>query len=553
MSNQNQPPATENNETVDAREFTGTKLQLCLQSIYDCTRTSTELDALKNKLQSLSSIRQALSNDANRPVAALETMNNTINELEADIEKKTQNIKNSEIAVIEGFQDIVSKVMSETDEKVTKVSEGIRRALEKFGKSITDQFNNKLSETEKGIELLKTEKLSVSEKEAITKIIDDFKSSVIETQRKTFSNITTQMTAQFQSASEKNDKLMKQFDIANVTHSVQAKVLESMDKKLKENLDQLKKENTQLIEKHQQSNITLSSKFAELITKQVHEQTNPDKLQKIISSLPEFQALLTMQESLKNNPQGPALNANELADFASLRESVSRLSKELNELKHRSSSTRAIVDVLKDAGVSRTESAKIDVDYKAAVKHMEEMEREVSLIYNNIKIMETVVSVKSKAVEEATGSKESTEIVSRKRPRLEGPDEEMVDQTALLARLAELENKHQKLLDFILQCKDTVLDDMFPTRLQATMKKIEQVLVNHETFIAYLIDPFTTTQRTRSTNFTLPEDTSSVNALHPSMLDAITQLVKKTAQEVSAPLRKKIKVLEDKLERQQQQ
>lgn len=72
---------------------------------------------------------------------------------------------------------------------------------------------------------------------------------------------------------------------------------------------------------------------------------------------------------------------------------------------------------------------------------------------------------------------------------------------------------------------------------------------NHEKFISFLVDPFTTTKNFQQTSISkevVPEGT-----LNPAMIDAISQLVKRTAEEISVPLQKKIKLLEDKLEARQ--
>ncbi|KAI8372168.1 hypothetical protein BD560DRAFT_423426 [Blakeslea trispora] len=457
-------------------------------------------------------------------------------------------MKQIERLVIDGFQDIISRIGQETDEKVSQVSSAITKALEKFGKSITERLNSKLNETEKAIESVKKNKMNMSEKEVIHKEIESFRTSVIESQRKTFNTIYTEMTTQFRQATEQSEKSLKQLNYDTITASVQSKVMAQLDSKLKENLDQLKKENAQLIQQHQENDSKLSAKITEAVSKQVKQQINQDNLKNTLTQLPEYQSLLSMRDTLRQNPV--ALQKTEgtsSADLKAVLASVNRLSEELTELRQRTNSTRTIVDALKDTS---PETPK-DVDFKAAVKHIQEMEREVSTIYSNIKMMETAVDAKSKLIEETADQLQQPPQAgsgSRKRPRLDGEGENASeDVTVLLNRLSELENKHQKLLDFILQCKDTVLDDMFPTRLQAAMKKIEQVLVNHETFIAYLIDPFATSKKVEKTSIDFAQETSM---LTPAMLDAITQLVKKTAQDVSAPLQKRIKQLEEKLDSQ---
>ncbi|KAI8349942.1 hypothetical protein EDC96DRAFT_519864 [Choanephora cucurbitarum] len=486
-------------------------------------------------------------------MAALETMNNTIAELEADIREKTKNMKLAERLVIDGFQDVISKVQKDTDEKVKDLSSAITKALERFGKSITDRLNKKLNETERELESIKETKVNVSDKEEVLEKIESFKKSVIETQEKTYNRLYHEMTYQFREATKQSEKALQQLNYDTVSESVQSKVMAKLDAKLKESLEHVKKENAQLIEQQQQSSTQLSAKITDTVSLLVERQLTPDQIKATITSSPEYQSLLSMRDSLKQNPialqQKPMEGMATAAEVKALMDSVARLSEELVELKQRTDSTRTVVDALKS---SSTEQPK-DVDYKAAVKHMEEMERQVTIIHGHIKMMETAVEAKSKLVEETADQlqppSDADTSSSRKRPRLDSEADNQADDTAtLLNRLTELENKHQKLLDFILQCKDTVLDDMFPTRLQAAMKKIEQVLVNHETFIAYLIDPFATSQRVQQkTNIDFNQETST---LTPAMLDAITQLVKKTAQDVSAPLQKRIKQLEEKLESQ---
>jgi hypothetical protein len=73
---------------------------------------------------------------------------------------------------------------------------------------------------------------------------------------------------------------------------------------------------------------------------------------------------------------------------------------------------------------------------------------------------------------------------------------------------------------------------------------------NHERFISFLIDPFTTTSK----HISIPSAPAEAAAtLNPAMIDAIQQLVKSQAEEIALPLHKKIKLLEEKLEARSQQ
>lgn len=66
---------------------------------------------------------------------------------------------------------------------------------------------------------------------------------------------------------------------------------------------------------------------------------------------------------------------------------------------------------------------------------------------------------------------------------------------------------------------------------------------NHENFIRFLVDPFSTAQQ----KIVLPQTSVTEGMLSPAMIDAISQLVQKTAKESTEPLEKKIKLLEEQL------
>lgn len=71
---------------------------------------------------------------------------------------------------------------------------------------------------------------------------------------------------------------------------------------------------------------------------------------------------------------------------------------------------------------------------------------------------------------------------------------------------------------------------------------------NHETFIAFIIDPFSTKKKREELPMTsLSED----KYLNPAMIDCIQQLIKKTTEEAVAPLHKQIKELQEQLNKKQ--
>jgi hypothetical protein len=255
-------------------------------------------------------------------------------------------------------------------------------------------------------------------------------------------------------------------DAKAIKDQVEQKIMSNLDSKFNDYLEKAKEQTTSMMAQKQ----SVPDRVAELVKKEISDQVSPTQLQSIITSLPEFQALKQMRETL------PA-STETVPKFDDIKSVVMNLSSELVDLKQRTNHTRSIVDVLRTQGLPTNESSAIEFDQSAALKHMEQMERDVSMIYNSIKMIEAVVSVKSKGVEDAANA----ELTPRKRPRVEdtvtrAPDGE-ISNNAILAKLNDIETKHQKLIDFIFQCKDTVLDDMFPTRLEAAMKKIERILL----------------------------------------------------------------------------
>lgn len=370
--------------------------------------------------------------------------------------------------VVQGFQDITKHILEDSALRANSISKGFLVALEKFGSQVKNHCNEQISRLDREIELLKNSKLDANEKDSIVKNIDTIKSDLVDVQRKSFKTMHNATLEHFQKMNQRMEESIARVQPDVIKNEVEEKIVSSMDGKFKEYLEKAKQQNALMMA--QQQNVP--DKVAELVKKEVMDQVGPARLQNIITSLPEFQALKEMRDTM------PTANVT-MPDFDSVKSVMNNLSSELVDLKQRTNSTRAIVDTLRTQGLPTNESNAIEFDQTAALKHMEEMERDVSMIHNSIKMIEAVISVKSKAVDDAVSGETSN---LKKRPRSEDAvtgsvaDGE-ISNNVILAKLNDIETKHQKLIDFIFQCKDTVLDDMFPTRLEAAMKKIERVLL----------------------------------------------------------------------------
>jgi hypothetical protein len=371
----------------------------------------------------------------------------------------------AEQLVVKGFQDIAKHILEISEKKIEIISKGFRMALEKFGAFVNDRCVHKMNALEATLATLNASKMDVTEKDTITRSIESLKSNLVEVQTKNFTKMHHASIEHFTKMNQRMDAAIAKVNPQTIKNQVENKIVSNLDSKFTEYLEKAKEQNALM---NQQRNVP--DKVAEFVKNEIRDQISPAHLQNIITSLPEFQALKQMRDTL------PA-SVETAPDFDSIKSLIMNLSSELADLKQRSNSTRAIVDTLRTQGLPTNESNAIEFDKTAALKHMEEMERDVSMIHNSIKMIEAVVSVKSKSLEDANSAGSST----KKRPRLEDTVASVVDgeisNNVILAKLNDIETKHQKLIDFIFQCKDTVLDDMFPTRLEAAMKKIERVLL----------------------------------------------------------------------------
>ncbi|KAI7905079.1 uncharacterized protein BX663DRAFT_549927 [Cokeromyces recurvatus] len=540
--------ANEHTETAQignesASKFTEQKMRECFKSIYESTRIASEIHVLENKLNSLTGIRQKLcSSNDNKPLAGLNTMNSTINDLEMEIKQKENDMRKAENYIISSCQQICDNVLEASKKNALTISNMTQSFLETFSKSVYEKIDNKISSTQKIIEIIQKEKMDVAEKENMLQSLEAFKTQLKDVQKNTLRSMGTMLTSRFKELSDTFDKKREELNAERLKNEVQNKIMSILDDKFKKFLEEAKKQNEMASAK--ESDILVPDQVLQIVKKEIMEQVGPTNLQKIITSLPEYQALKEMQQELTFSEGKQSIPA----DLEAVKQRIQELTSEIIDLKQVFNSTRVILDTFKNQNVSSTHNdpnitALTSFDQTAALKRMEDVLKEISLIHNNIKMIETVVSVKAKAVED------NHHLQPRKRQRIDDitEDTDETSNAAILARLVDIETKHQKLLDFILQRKDTVLDDMFPTRLEAAMKKIEKVLLNHETFISYLIDPFTTSKKLQMTS--IPTNTNlESSTLNPALLDAISQLIKQKAEEIALPLHQKIKSLEEKLE-----
>ncbi|KAI8641293.1 hypothetical protein BD408DRAFT_389254 [Parasitella parasitica] len=540
-----QEVGTSSNGVEDHKAFIESKLKDSLVHIYDSTRIANEIKTVKTKLQSLLDIRNQLAKDTSNSVPDLrKKMNQTIDDLQKEMEKNQAEMRTAEAQVNKGFQDILQFIMDKAGKDVATVKTSMAGTLSQFSNSLLKGFEQKIQDIKQHLLDIDALKMDRSEKNDIQATIDAFKTHIIDLQKTQLESVKMITEKQFAALSAHFSKRLEAVNSETITKQVQQQVMENIDSKFKQQIQTLEEANKEIATKGDSANI--SDTIAQSVKDQVKAHLTPDSLKTIISTLPEYQAL-------------QSFHPEQMPVSETIRKIITDLQQEVNDLKTQSHSTRALVNSLVDRNVSLTDKEAIHAQHLAALTHIEEMQKNIQLMHNNMKMMETVMSVQAKRMEDSAASS-SELIVSRKRARTDD-DVDMVDQKEehsnerVLARVVEMEKRHQKLLDFILQFKDTVLDETFPDRLSGAFKKFQDIMLNHQTFIAYLVDPFSTSKTLRSReSASIPKQPSEqdIPVLNPAMLDAITLLVKQTAEEISSPLKEKIKALEDKLNARQQ-
>lgn len=367
--------------------------------------------------------------------------------------------------VIMGFQDILQFLMEKSDTGVETAKSFMGTSLKNFGTALTGGFEKKLAEIRQHLMDIDETKMDRTEKTNIQGTIDAFKEHIVELQKKQIASLKTVTVQQFEYLSTKVNETLQDVNPEALAERVQQRVLENVDLKFKHHLKEFEAANKGLTS--QENNGNISEKIAQTVKNELQAHLTPDALKSIISTLPEYQAIQSL------SPEQAPLSE-------TVRKIIADLTQEINDVKTQGFSTRAFLNNLIDKNLTPTDTEVMNAHQAAAISHMEELQKNIQLMHNNIKMMETVMTVKAKEIEESAAASSNSTAVSRKRPRTE---DDLIDSgdeysnKAVIKRVDEMETKHQKLLDFILQCKDTVLDETFPTRLEAAFKKIEDKLL----------------------------------------------------------------------------
>lgn len=370
----------------------------------------------------------------------------------------------SEEQVIKGFLEVIKQISTASSKQVMDSAKKWSDTLRKFTENLSADFRSQLSSAEGEIKELRDTKMDASEKEELKQQIEAFKDQMLKSFKENVANLANSNQNAFNFLTAKLETMLSKTDPDTVAKEVEA----ALDEKIQAQMQEMREENKRAIDSNREKFDGLSKSVVSSVTGLIHNTISPANIQGLIATLPEYEALKNGNNANVAQVSDPQRQS--IPNFDAIKESIASLTYELVELKQSSQQTKAVVDTMRSQILPRVTNP-AEFDHQVAVKRMEEMERNVTVIHNNIKMIETIVKVK------AAESGDSSNInSSNKRARID-IDGNSINHDQYMAAIAEVELKHQKLVDFIVQCRDTVLDEEFQNRLEAVVAKIEQVLL----------------------------------------------------------------------------
>ncbi|KAI9364756.1 hypothetical protein BD770DRAFT_406763 [Pilaira anomala] len=441
----------------------------------------------------------------------------------------------SEKQVIDGFLKVIAHVASKSSKSAVDIANQWNEKFGKFTVSFTSELKSGLDKTERVIQELRANKLDASCKEELNQKMTHLQETIIHKYRSFLEEFSKEATTMIGESTKKVDDFISTYD-SEVIHK---KIKETMDRKMKEQLEKIdtNKKETQALRQEFEGQV---KGLLQQVTQLMQTNFGPEAIGQFIGQMPEYQVVKEAAEKIQSAPPTESL-----PNVEAIKKSITNLTSELTEVKQNYQETKVILDTLRTQGLGLSVEPR-EFNQDVALQRMEHIEKEVQVIYNHIQFIETTIKVKASQLEEREDqrSTDGSGNSNNKRARID-LDGNSVNHDQCAVAISHLQAQHQKLLDFILQSKDTVLDESFQQRLEAVVFKIEQVLMNHERFIHFLIDPFAASKADKVSISTAPVPEGT---LSPAMIDAIRKLIQKKSEEVAVPLERRIKLLEEKLQ-----
>lgn len=370
----------------------------------------------------------------------------------------------SEKEVIEGFLKVIAYVASKSSKSAVDTTSQWNEKFNKFTASFTSELKSGLERTEKSVQELRTSKLDASCKEELNQKMTHLQETIIDKYRGFLDEFSKGANQMISESAKKVDDFVSAYD----SKVIYEKIKGTLDQKIKQQLEKIdrNKIETQDLRKEFEAQV---QDLLEQVKQLVQTNVGPEAIGKFIGQMPEYQVVKEAAEKIQSAPPTESLT-----NVEAIKKSITYLTSELTEVKQNYQETKVVLDTLRTQGLGRSVDPR-EFNQDVALRRMEHIEKEVQVIYNHIQFIETTIKVKASQVEEEREERRGTD-GSNKRARID-LDGHSVNHDQCAVAISHLQAQHQKLLDFILQSKDTVLDESFQQRLEAVVAKIEQVLM----------------------------------------------------------------------------
>lgn len=420
---------------------------------------------------------------------------------------------------------------------------------QKFQKQVLELDEKRKKETENIMQHIDDVKKRTLTEEDARKMISD---SLRKTKEELLSEHTRRMQyanerfeTDIQGLKQKVDEMSNAAFLAGVTKTAAEIVITEIKKHV--SLENLTEQERKLAESEDGRPATFVGQLVQLMRKEVKKCLKEDAQQQQLLNIPQYKELTARltkvelmlkdaatQHSLELHHQTVRTIMQQLKEQQSKIELTQKHIRESEARLHRNSSLATLTDM---------------------VKRVDNMNREISLLKNRMDMSTLSLDVKYKEIERTIKEMQSDadEGIDRKRPRVESDADKGGAFSApvnnnikeLEKQIQSLEIKHQHLVEFVHQFRQTVLNPQFPGRLEEVVKQIEETLQSHDSFLTFLVDPVTAL---KEQEITVPLEVNkgkSEGELSPAMVQAIQKLVQRTAEETARPLLIRIAALEN--------
>lgn len=357
-------------------------------------------------------------------------------------------MEQQEDLALKQFIEIIN-ILSEYTEKIRT---NIKEAVAQHCKATYEETQNKISSVTETTLSLEEGKMDISAGEAIRTSLEQFKGQVVESQTKNMRQIAANNERSFQ---EIVREMRSRLDRVRENDAIVRSAVQLIEKEFDTKLNEAVRKN--LVEEQKEGNI-VSEKILEIIRNEI-DRLGPAHLQSNLAHIPGIKQFVEFSNLLLSSSEPMTLPL-----LLSIRDTMSSMSQEMLALRQQLEETQSIVGSMRCSHIYNN----AQIDEAATAANMQSIQYRMAVLFNNVKMIETTLNAKCDWTQQIEA------LSSKKRVRMN--DDSSLKSDDITERIEEIERKHQKLLDCIIQYKENVLDDMFPTRLEAAMKKIERIL-----------------------------------------------------------------------------